>query len=165
MAFETAVQFIRSTLDLAAEELEIHNTNRFFNRISKDKEQFTREEIEEEIRNAADFGAERFLIRDGDLSVGVIEYLMKNPNDGQTWLGLLVIRQDLHSRGYAKAALRKFYGVMREGGVTQFRIGVLENNDPAHAFWTRQGFRRLDGMKQVDGRNAVVYEKSVPEAH
>ncbi|KIL36441.1 hypothetical protein SD71_07445 [Cohnella kolymensis] len=143
-------------------ELRIHNSNPYFNKVSKDKEEFTAEEILEEIRNAAEVGAERYLIRDGERYVGIIEFLMTNPNDGKTWLGLLVIDQAYQSQGYGARSLQRFYEIMKERNVESFRIGVLKDNEPAHQFWNNQGFEPLEGERSIEGKQAVIYEKKLP---
>jgi ribosomal protein S18 acetylase RimI-like enzyme len=154
--------FEKSTEQHLPVELRIHNSNPYFNKVSKDKEEFTAEEILEEIRNDAELGAERYLIRDGEQYVGVIGFLMTNPNDGKTWLGLLVIDQAYQSQGYGARSLQKFYEIMKQRNVESFRIGVVKENEPAHRFWTNQGFQRLEGEKPMEGKIAVIYEKKIP---
>ncbi|TLS51579.1 GNAT family N-acetyltransferase [Paenibacillus antri] len=84
--------------------------------------------------------------------------LMTNPRDGRTWLGLLQIRGELHGEGYGSRALADFEQRLQERGVRSYKIGVLTDNDPAHAFWTRKGFRKT-GLNP-DG-TIVVYEKEL----
>ncbi|TMY86702.1 GNAT family N-acetyltransferase [Klebsiella pneumoniae] len=73
--------------------------------------------------------------------------LMTNPRDGRTWLGLLQIRGELHGEGYGSRALADFEQRLQERGVRSYKIGVLTDNDPAHAFWTRHRVQLADDSR------------------
>lgn len=130
---------IPSTPKLFSEEVIILNSDPFFNRVSKEKDVFTEEEIREEIQEGQNMGAERFVIQDGDRYVGVLELLMNNPKDGYPWLGLLQIRKSFQGQGYGRRAMDLFYDIMKEKGVKTFRLGVIAENEPDHRFWKGQG--------------------------
>ncbi|WP_169306614.1 GNAT family N-acetyltransferase [Cohnella pontilimi] len=152
--------FVKSSLELAAVELEIVNSDPFFNQVSKGKEKLELHEVEEDLRSDAEIGAERYLIQETDgRYVGTLGFLMRNPADGCTWLGLLQIRKSEQGKGYASRALEWVYEIMRERKVKSFRIGVIADNTPAHAFWKKQGFQPLQGGSSFEGRPVVIYEK------
>ncbi|WP_308634645.1 GNAT family N-acetyltransferase [Paenibacillus silvisoli] len=152
---------IRSTSALAASELAIFNSNPFFNSISKDKEQLTDADIAAELKDAEQAGAERYIIRDNGTDIGILEFLMTNPNDSCTWIGLLVISGHVQGRGYGNAALMLFDAIMRDRGVTFHRLGVLAANEPAHAFWQRNGCTPVSPAELPDGKKITIYERSV----
>lgn len=164
------LRLIPSTLDMVEVEKTIMNSNPFFNLISKDKEELSPEEIEKEMFESQKIGAERYIIQEGDHSIGILEYLMNNPSDGYPWLGLLVIKKEHQSQGYGVQALQEFYNIMTERQVKAFRIGVIVGNEPAHRFWRKQGFMEVTkkrGFMEVtkkrwmDHKEVIVYEKSI----
>ncbi|MBO7745567.1 GNAT family N-acetyltransferase [Paenibacillus sp. MWE-103] len=155
------LSFRRASRGLIAAELAILNANPYFNRLSKDKERLTAADVEAEHRDAEAAGAERYvLFADGE-PVGVLEFLMINPNDACAWIGLLVIRSQSHGRGYGKRALAWFDALMRDRGVTVHRLGVLAGNAPAHAFWRSQGAAEVKPAVLPDGKPIVIYERFV----
>lgn len=156
------MRLIESTPELLDEELTILNSDSFFNQVSKDKELFTEEELIQEIKDGKELGAERFLIQEGDAYVGILEYLMKNPSDGYTWLGLLQIRKEAQSHGYGRQALQLFYDIMKGREVERFRLGVIAENEPGHRFWKKQGMVPVNSVINQDQKTIIVYEKEVP---
>ncbi|GIO67085.1 GNAT family N-acetyltransferase [Paenibacillus sp. FSL M7-1455] len=152
---------IPSTPKLFSEEVIILNSDPFFNRVSKEKDVFTEEEIREEIQEGRNMGAERFVIQDGDRYVGVLELLMNNPKDGYPWLGLLQIRKSFQGQGYGRRAMDLFYDIMKERGVKTFRLGVIAENEPGHRFWKGQGMAPVKSVINQDGKEIIVYQKDI----
>ncbi|MFB9330634.1 GNAT family N-acetyltransferase [Paenibacillus aurantiacus] len=151
---------VRSGLELLAEERGIMNSDPYFNRVSKDKDQLSDLEIEEEIQQAAEIGAERYLVRDAiGAFVGILDFLMRNPRDGYPWLGLLLVRKDAQGRGLGKTLLAHYEELMIERGVHAYRLGAIVENEPAHQFWSKQGCIEVGPAQLPDGKAIVVYEK------
>lgn len=150
-----------STMSNADTELEIYNSNPYFNQLSTGKDELTRDEVLTEITDSKNMGAERFLIKDGELYVGIMDYLMRNPNDDCTWLGLLLIKKEYQSKGYGYQTLNLFHEQMKDRQVDKFRIGVIVDNEPAHAFWKRQGFTPVKTSTIQDKLKVMVYEKKL----
>ncbi|WP_433944474.1 GNAT family N-acetyltransferase [Paenibacillus sp. SN-8-1] len=154
------LNFVECSADNVEAELVIMNSNPAFNLISNDKEELTLQEIIDDRSESVRIGAERFLIEADHNYVGVIDWLMKNPNDGYPWLGLLTIKKEYQNHGYAKQALSHFYDLMRERGVTELRIGVIANNEPAHLFWHAQGFEEVNSSTMGD-KPILIYTKRI----
>ncbi|WP_177186529.1 GNAT family N-acetyltransferase [Paenibacillus sp. CF384] len=152
---------MKSMHEHIASELAILNSNPYFNVISKDKEQLTAQDIAAELKDAEHAGAERYIIREQGNDIGILEFLMHNPNDSCTWIGLLVIHGAYHGRGYGNAALALFDTIMRERGVTSHRLGVLASNAAAHAFWQRNGCIPVKPAVLPDGKDIMIYERTV----
>ncbi|WHX51009.1 GNAT family N-acetyltransferase [Paenibacillus woosongensis] len=148
----------KSTLNQIEIEAAILNSDPYYNRVAKGKEVLPMEEIRSEIQESLEIGAERYLLRVQQEYVGILEFLMKNPGDGYTWLGLLEIKKEHQSKGYGYKALNLFYSLMRERQVKQFRIGVISENEPGHRFWRRQCMKPVK-VTTADGKEVVVYEK------
>jgi len=142
-------------------EKTIMNSNPFFNLISNDKEELSPEEIKQEMLESQKIGAERYILQEEDHPIGILEYLMNNPNDGYPWLGLLVIKKEYQSQGYGVQALQGFYNIMEERQVKAFRIGVIVENGPAHRFWRKQGFMEVTKKRWKDRKEVIVYEKRI----
>ncbi|WP_280520929.1 GNAT family N-acetyltransferase [Xylanibacillus composti] len=119
------------------------------------------EEIEEELRQSKSIGAERFILYKDQVYVGIIEYLLHNHGDQCTWLGLLLIRNDLQSMGYGSEVLRQFEELMTSKEIKKYRIGVIVDNEPAHRFWNKQGFVRVASSINGDNKEIVIYEKTI----
>ncbi|MBB3114383.1 GNAT superfamily N-acetyltransferase [Paenibacillus phyllosphaerae] len=152
-----------SSIDKLPVERDILNSDIYFNQVSKDKDELSDEEIRKELEEAATIGAERYLIKDGDSYIGVLDFLMNNPRDNCTWLGLLQIKKSEQSRGLGLAAFRLFCEMMRERGVTSFRLGAIVENEPARRFWEQRGCKPVKNATLPDGKAIVVYEKDLKE--
>ncbi|MFC5528880.1 GNAT family N-acetyltransferase [Cohnella yongneupensis] len=155
------LSLVRSSIDFIEIEEVIVNSNTFFNLISKNKEKFTTEEIAEEITNTKNIGAERFLVKDNNEFVGILEYLLFNPNDQSTWLGLLLIKKKFQNQGYGLKSLQLFNELMKEKGIAKYRIGVISENTPAHHFWNKNGFVKIDSTINDDQKEIIIYEKNI----
>ncbi|GGA32363.1 GNAT family N-acetyltransferase [Paenibacillus physcomitrellae] len=142
-------------------ELELMNSDPYFNWVSKGKKQFSLEEALEEIYESEALGTERYFIVLNDKRIGILEFLMKHPKDGQTWLGLLLIGKPWQRRGYGEQTFRLFMVMMQEREVARVRIGVTADNEPARHFWVRQGFKPVDSSHKEDGREIIIYERLV----
>ncbi|MBM7563687.1 GNAT family N-acetyltransferase [Paenibacillus sacheonensis] len=153
--------FKRSSNESLAAEREILNANPLFNRLSKDKEILSLADIEAEHREAEAAGAERYVMHMQEHPAGILEYLMINPKDSCTWIGLLVIHGSHQGKGLARAALKWFDDRMQAGGVVSHRLGVLEDNHPAHAFWRSQGASPVKPAVLPDGKPILIYERNV----
>lgn len=142
-------------------EESIANSNPFFNMVSKGKEYFTTEEILEEINNAAKIGAERFILKEGNEPIAVLEYLLKNKSDQCTWLGLLQIKKEYQGKGYGTKILLEFEELMKNKQVEKYRIGVIAENEPALRFWHKHGFQRINSIINEDGKEFIICEKEL----
>ncbi|CAH0118532.1 MULTISPECIES: GNAT family N-acetyltransferase [unclassified Paenibacillus] len=153
------MKLIPATDELFHIDLDIMNSDPFFNRISANKERLSPEEVRTEIDEAKQAGAERFLVQDGQAYVGVVEYLPLNPSDQCTWLGLLLIKKEFQSLGYGTKTLHLFYQFLKEKQIRTFRIGVIAENEPAHRFWKKQGFVEVKKAFYKTNIPIMIYEK------
>jgi predicted GNAT superfamily acetyltransferase len=42
-----------------------------------------------------------------------------------------------------------------------FRIGVILENDRAHQFWRKHGFKEVGKTDMADNKKIIIYEKSI----
>lgn len=153
--------FKQSSVDQVETEMQIINSNPFFNRISRDKDAYSEEEVLEEILQAEKIGAKRFILMDDNQPIGIFEYLLLNPNDQHTWLGLLLINKEFHSKGYGEAALKQYNEMMKSEGIFTYRLGVVAENDPGHRFWKKHGCREISSTINEFSKRIIIYENKL----
>ena len=151
--------FERSLPEHVEIEESIINSDSYFNRVSKGKDSFTKEEILEEIHNALKVGAERFIVKEGEEPVATIEYLMENPSDKITWLGLLQIKKEYQGRGYGTRILKQVEELLQAKNVDKYRIGVIAENERALKFWKKHGFQEVKSITNEDDKEFIIFEK------
>ena len=140
--------------------LEVVNSNKIYNRLENGREARTLKEIEEEFLNPM---TESYFVKEKNEYVGVLDYLVENPKDHYPWLGLLMIYQSYHGRGYGKAAYSLFENEARIAGMQIVRLGVLIENKPAKTFWESLGYKRYETKPYKEGKKIDCYEKVIKE--
>lgn len=153
--------FEKSSPDHIELEESILNSDTYFNFVSKGKELFSTEEILTEIKNGAKIGAERFIIKEKIEPVAILEYLMENPSDKCTWLGLLQIKKDYQGKGYGTRILQQFEQILASKHVKKYRIGVIAENQPALQFWQIHHFQRVNSITNEDQKEFIIFEKEI----
>ncbi len=69
----------------------------------------------------------------------------------QTWhLALFIIATAMHGRGVARPAYQALEDWARAQGARWMRLGVVQGNARAEAFWARQGYAELRTREGVD---------------
>lgn len=139
-------------------QMEILNSDPFFMRVTKGKDSFTLQEALVEIHESEELGTERYFIIKDDERIGILEFLMNNPADSYTWLGLLLIAKEHQRQGYGTEVFKNFCSMMVDRGVHTFRIGVSRGNEPAIAFWNALGFKPVEVRTKLDGREIIISE-------
>ncbi|NBD08617.1 GNAT family N-acetyltransferase [Corallococcus silvisoli] len=76
---------------------------------------------------------------DGGLA-GMIEALRDYPVPGDWYLGILLLAPEARGQGRGEAVVRAYEAHVRAHGGRRVRLAVLEQNTPAHRFWTRMGY-------------------------
>jgi GNAT superfamily N-acetyltransferase len=150
----------RITAGQAGLELDILNSDTYFNEVCNGKPLLSAEDALEKKKDADEIGAERYFMIDGGTVIGILDYLLHNPGDGYAWLGLLLIRKELQGKGYGLKALQLFEDLLRERSEEMYRIGVIVGNEPAQRFWNNRGFIKVKTVLQ-DNRQVDVYEKRI----
>jgi len=74
--------------------------------------------------------------------IGLADYLEENPDDGQPWLGQLMIHHDEQRQGYGAEAFHALADYFRaEHAWPSVRVGPTRDSMVAFAFCQRVGFR------------------------
>ncbi|MEH6941371.1 GNAT family N-acetyltransferase [Bacillus sp. JJ722] len=134
---------------------EILNSNRDYNILENGKPDRSDEEVREEFLND---NSTNVFIKADDTYIGVIEYMLLNPKDETTWIGLFMIHSDYHGFGYGLIAYSAFEEIIRLESTPKLRLAVLEKNEAAKHFWERVGYSFYDKSK-VKENNVNCYEK------
>ncbi|TDL80242.1 GNAT family N-acetyltransferase [Peribacillus frigoritolerans] len=144
-------------------ELEIMNSNPDFNLISCGKPHLTEEDLRKEREEGKAVDAKRFMIKQKNQIIGIIEYCPLNPNDGKPWIGLFIIHRDVQGKGLAKLAYETAEEeLLSVEGFSEVRLGVLTNNERGNLFWQRMGYTAFkEGM--YENRPIYHYEKKIKQ--
>ncbi len=114
----------------------------------------------------ADYRKEFLLIRDDNGEpVGTAELHVNHPETAIAYLGLLLVREDLHRRGMGRECYYALESYVKEThGATRIRLGVSDDNDVS-GFWSKVGFRSNGRSYSYVGErkanNVVEYEKAL----
>ncbi|WP_078414752.1 GNAT family N-acetyltransferase [Priestia abyssalis] len=131
--------------------LELLNSNEEYNRLENGQATRTEEEVRAEYMNKKTIS---LFIKADDTYIGLIDFMDKNEKDGYPWIGSFIIHRDYHGYGYGTQAYFQFEQWMIEHDVSAVRLGVLQQNPKARAFWERAGFQYYTtkplGKNQVD---------------
>lgn len=88
-------------------------------------------------------------VYEGDDLVGHLDFLLGYPEATTAYLGLLLIRGDRHARGLGRAAFEQWAAWVMAGPFRRIRLGVVEGNEPALAFWRRVGCLPTGERKEI----------------
>ena len=141
------------SLELA---MNIVNSNPSYNVLENGRPTRTLQEVSSEFLNTS---TESYLIKYDGKYLGVIDFLKNNPKDNHPWIGLLMIHQDYHSKGYGKKVYLAFEEkIIHRNSWKSVRLGVLKTNTKAIKFWKCLGFKCY-GNSECDGKAVGCYEK------
>ncbi len=138
--------------------LEILNSNPEFNLYDNGRETRTLAEMEEEFLNSKTVSA---FIKLDDTYIGIIDYLLENPNDHYPWLGLLMIHGDYQGYGFGAQAYETYEYEMSKRGLNHVRIGILIENKKAIRFWESIGFIFYKTTTLKNGSVINCYQKQL----
>lgn len=145
-------------IDTLNEARAIVNSNKHYNVIENGREDRTLEEMKEEFLNPM---TKSFLVKADNHYIGVLDYIDENPKDHYPWLGLLMIHQGYHGKGFGKAAYFLYEEEVRKAGIHAVRLGVLTENRAARGFWESLGFVWYETKPYKEGKEVDCYEKVI----
>ncbi|CAM3799220.1 GNAT family N-acetyltransferase [Mesobacillus thioparans] len=148
------MKFIKSSKDRISEEMEIMNSHPDYNLLADGKRILDEKDLLEEHEEDKDLKKERYLIELEGKSIGIIDFIMKNPRDGKPWLGLMIIHRAWTRKALAEKALSAYEEMMKERGITEVRLGCFAANQPGLSFWKKHGFKQV---KQIEFREQPLW--------
>ncbi|HEY9899265.1 MAG TPA: GNAT family N-acetyltransferase [Pantanalinema sp.] len=89
------------------------------------------------------------LYREGEL-VGHLDFLLGHPDAVTAYLGLLLVRGDLHGQGIGKAAFFQWLEWVATGPFERVVLGVVAGNSGAFAFWEACGLQDTGARKSLE---------------
>lgn len=108
---------------------------------------------------------EFLVIRDAGQPIGTVELHVNHPEPSIAYIGLLLLREDLHRKGIGRScylAVEKY--VSDHYGAKVIRLGVSDDNDVS-GFWSKLGFRSNGHTYiyagELKSSNVVEYEKKI----
>ncbi|MEH7097044.1 GNAT family N-acetyltransferase [Neobacillus vireti] len=138
--------------------LEIINSNPQYNEMENREKARSLTDMENEFLNP---NTTSEFIKLDDTYIGVIDYMLVNLKDSFPWLGLLIIHKDYQGFGFGKQAYEKFENEMRNRGLDNIRIGILQENTKAQCFWKSLGFVYYITSKAQNGSAILCYQKQI----
>jgi RimJ/RimL family protein N-acetyltransferase len=77
-------------------------------------------------------------------AVGLADYMEEYPEDGQPWLGFLMIARAYQLQGLGTEAFERLAEYFRDSyGWSMLRVAVMKTNTGALVFWRRLGFQEM----------------------
>jgi len=117
-------------------------------------------------KTSSSYRKEFLVIRDdsGD-AVGTVELHVNHPALSIAYIGLLLVREDLHRRGIGRACYQAVESYVKDHYEAKIiRLGVSDDNDVS-GFWSKLGFRSNGRSYSYAGErkanNVVEYEKQI----
>jgi ribosomal protein S18 acetylase RimI-like enzyme len=139
----------------------IMNSHPSFNLVVVGKEFLTDEDIAEENKTNLASGEKMLYIKDGDKYIGIATYLLNNPHDNQTWIGLLIIHKKHERRGNGSITLKLLEKRLIEQKVDKVRLCVQNGNHSGASFWHSNGFVKISSSTDKHNNHIDIYEKSL----
>lgn len=141
-------KFILETIteDLFERVLKIYNTNLEYFIISMNERPSMESVIEDmsAIPPESSFDKKNYkVIIFNCMDIGVIDYIVNYPDEDAIYIGLFMIDGNLHRSGFGRDFIEEFIQRIKNEGFKRIRLGVLEGNTIALAFWTNIGFKTV----------------------
>ncbi|CAM5793184.1 MULTISPECIES: GNAT family N-acetyltransferase [Brevibacillus] len=126
------------------ELLSVYNSNPDYMEYAYGKREVTVQTVESDhAENLAMEDSYSILLRSRSTRdlVGIAQFILRNPRDGNPWLGLIMLHKDHQGKGYAQHFLDTLIAWYKENGYTSLHLGVLDKNRGVVPFYEKCGFR------------------------
>ncbi|SDM44697.1 Ribosomal protein S18 acetylase RimI [Fictibacillus solisalsi] len=149
----------QSGLEKVMDELEIMNSNPFYNELFYGKGKVEPKDILEELQDIKP-PRFRYVVKENGKNAAIVEYLLNNPKDGKPWIGFLMVAKGYQKQGIARKVYTACEQELRKMKLAALRLGILNGNSPAFSFWSRMGFSEIN-IKESQGRKIHIFEKQL----
>ncbi|WP_315906800.1 GNAT family N-acetyltransferase [Priestia koreensis] len=133
---------------------EIVRSNHVYNALENGRQTRTAKELKTAYLPSS---TKSLFVKADDTYVGILDYMEKNPNDGQFWIGALLIHEAYHGYSFGTQAYLAFEAELPDT-LPAIRLGVLKSNPRAKVFWERLGFHTY-AESNVNGALVDCMEK------
>jgi diamine N-acetyltransferase len=76
--------------------------------------------------------------------IGCFDLIRNYPDSKTAFIGLLLLIESEQNKSYGVQVLQYIISLAKQWGCTSLRLGVIEKNQGALAFWKREGFIELN---------------------
>ncbi len=146
------------TTEFLLTQQRIINSHPDFNYVLSGQASLSLIDIKNETQDVIAMGGQYFMIRLGDVCVGIGHWLASNPYDKHPWIGLLVIEQHVTGKGIGRYAVQEVINYLADQNEQAVRLFVQVNNSQGFSFWTQNGFHPIDITADEYGRDAYTLE-------
>lgn len=106
---------------------------------------------------------------EGEIQVGCTDLIRAYPDSESLFIGLLLLSEKHEERGLGAVAAHEIEQFVAPWGYRRIKLGVIDTNDRALAFWSKLGFAPTGEVKpfRCGAVNASfrVFAKLTPAAH
>ncbi|RLQ97110.1 GNAT family N-acetyltransferase [Falsibacillus albus] len=141
-------------------ELAIMNSNPAYNLLTHGRELLFEKDIKEEYKESVELETERYLVKENDRWIGIIDFCPHNPKDGKPWIGLLVLHSSMQKKGKGKEVYHLFEEKLINRGFKEARLGIIDGNRGARRFWESLGFQQYT-QKEWKGKKIYCCQKKI----
>ena len=93
--------------------------------------------------------------------VAVTDLILKYPDEKTAFLGLLMVEKAFQGKGTGSALVCSLLERLKEDGFCRVRLGVVETNLSARAFWLKNSFCPTGKEKKQKLYTVVEFEKEL----
>jgi predicted acetyltransferase len=107
-------------------------------------------------------GKSVYMIREGDVDIGVIDLYRRWNAPNKIILGLFLLIETVHRRGIGARAFELIRGQLAtESEFDTLRVAVVQANTGAHPFWRAMGFIETGEIKPAGSFTSpiIIYER------
>lgn len=102
-----------------------------------------------------------------EIPSGVLDYLEDFPKKKTIYIGLYMIRGDLHGQGLGRKIFEEIEKDFREKEFLKLRLAVIKENTVAFSFWKELHFREMERKiwREKSGlkKEVIIMEKNLEE--
>jgi RimJ/RimL family protein N-acetyltransferase len=101
-------------------------------------------------------------LKETNEAVGLADFLEEDPEDGQPWLGFLMIARAHQRQRLGTEAFTCLAGYFKNHyGWPSLRVGVMKANTGALVFWRRLGFQETPTDDDAAGKRHVTLQRAL----
>lgn len=106
------------------------------------------------------FHAKMIINKEENKPIGYIAYYLGYPSAESLFIASLFFHNDYQQKGYGTIVVDRLAQHAEQSGFSELRVGVLTENKPGFAFWTKQKFERTGKVTEYDnGKSAELLIK------
>lgn len=81
-----------------------------------------------------------------NVPIAMINFLLGFPDSETFYIGLFLICEDIHRKGFGSTIYSEIEEEMKSLGYTRGKLGVIEENKKATSFWEKMGYKFVQNV-------------------